>query len=141
MMKGDFYEDKTAGGLFIQLFILERKNYKKILDLLESMYDKKLIFDWDTGDWLSTRLLTPMVEAGEQILVERICSWRKSVNIWKARASAIAFVWVKNLDDYSREVRDIANALIKRKDRHAKTAASWLLREFSKNNKEYVVKF
>jgi 3-methyladenine DNA glycosylase AlkD len=141
MMKGKFYEDKIAGGLFIQLFVMEKNNHKKILNTMETIYNHKLISDWDTGDWLSTRVLTPIIESGEPDLAARVSHWRNSDYIWKARASAVTFIWVKNLNNYSREIKDIVSALIKRKDLHAKTAASWLLREFSRSNKDYVVKF
>ncbi len=134
-------EEKISGGLLIQLFILESKNFIPILYLLENLYDKKKIYDWNTSDWLCTRLLTPMIDKRDQVCIQRITSFKDSSYLYQARASAVSFVKVKDKKKYQKEIEDITNTLIKQREQYIINAVSWLLREYSKDNKEFVFKF
>ena len=136
-----FAEDKLAGILFIQLFLLKRENYKSIVFLIEELFDDKKIFDWNTCDWMCVRLLTPIIDNKEIECVKIIISWKNSAFLWKARASAVSFAQVKEKKFYMKIIDEINKSLIKRDERFAKTSVVWLLREISRNDKIYVEKF
>jgi len=136
-----FTEDKLAGILFIQLYLLKRENYKSIVLLIEKLFDDKKIFDWNTCDWMCVRLLTPIIEIKDTECVKIITSWKDSEFLWKARASAVSFAQVKEKKDCMKVIDEINKTLIIREERFAKTSVGWLLREISKNDKIYVETF
>lgn len=69
-----------------------------------------------------------MINKGDQVCIKRITSLKDSKYLYKARTSAVSFVKVKDKIKYQKEIEDIINAV------------SWLLREYSKDNKEFVFK-
>jgi len=133
-----YTEDKLAGILFIQLFLLKRENHKSIVLLIERLFDDKKIFDWNTCDWMCVRLLTPIIENKDTECVKIISSWKDSEFLWKARASAVSFAQVKEKTDYMNVINEINKTLIIREERFAKTSVGWLLREISKTDTIYV---
>ncbi len=136
-----FAEDKLAGILFIQLFLLKAENYNSIVLLIEKLFDEEKIFDWNTCDWMCVRLLTPIVESGDVESVKIITSWKDATFLWKARASAVAFAQVKDKTMHMKAIDEINRTLIKRDERFGKTSVGWLLREISRNDKTYVKNF
>lgn len=136
-----FTEDKLAGILFIQLFLLSRENYKSIVFLIEELFAEEKIFDWNTCDWMCVRLLTPIIENKDVECVKIISSWKNSEFLWIARASAVSFAQVKEKKYYMKIIDEINKSLIKRDERFAKTSVGWLLREIAREDKIYVEKF
>ncbi len=136
-----FAEDKLAGILFVQLFLLKRENYKSIVLLIQELFDEEKIFDWNTCDWMCVRLLTPIVESNDVESVKIISSWKDAEFLWKARASAVAFAQVKEKSKHMKAIDEINRTLIKRNERFGKTSVGWLLREISRDDKTYVEKF
>jgi len=140
-IKGKYTEDKLTGILIIQLFLLIESNYKIIVPRLGEIFDDKLIFDWNTIDWLCVRLLTPIIDNDDNECIEIISSWKDAEYFWKARASAVAFTQIKDILKYLDILIGINNVLIRREERFSKTAVGWTLREISKNDNDYVVNF
>ena len=140
-MARDFAEDKLAGILFIQLFLLKSKNYKSIVLLIEELFDEEKIFDWNTCDWMCVRLLTPIVESTDVETIKIIISWKDAEFLWKARASAVAFAQAKNKTKHMKVIDEINRTLIKREERFGKTSVGWLLRELSRDDQTYVENF
>ena len=120
---------------------MKQQYYKSIIELISNLFDDKKIFDWNTCDWLCVRLLTPIIDNKDEESIEIIKSWMYSKYLWKARASAVSFAQVKNKNDHMDTIDDINKTLIKRDERFIKTSVGWLLREISKENKEYVLRF
>lgn len=140
-IRQDLAEEKLSGILFIQLFLIEPKNYFDILSCIENAFDNEHIFDWNTCDWLAVRILTPIVESDNYEAIDRIIAWKDAANYWKARASAVAFAQAKNLSKYLDEINSINAVLIKRTERFSKTAVGWTLREISKFDEKFVIDF
>ena len=141
LMVRTFAEDKLAGILFIQLFLLKRENYKSIVLLMQELFEEEKIFDWNTCDWMCVRLLTPIVESGDVESISIIISWKDAEFLWKARASAVAFAQVKDKTKHIKAIDAINRAVIKRDERFGKTSVGWLLREISRDDKTYVENF
>ncbi|NIT13613.1 MAG: hypothetical protein GTN99_05040, partial [Candidatus Dadabacteria bacterium] len=62
-------------------------------------------------------------------------------NLWQARASLVSFERVSQDLNYFSMIEKSCKKLIKRKERFAKTAVGWLLREISKQDEKYVKQF
>jgi len=105
LIKGRFAEEKLAAILYIQLFWLGKQKNSFLLNLISDWFDERYIFDWNTTDWLSVKVLTPMIDSQDPQVIWILKHWNKNPYLWKARASLVAFAQVKNLQEHSREVR------------------------------------
>jgi len=134
-------EDKLAGILLLQEFVIGKLNCEKLVCNVEDLFNRNYIFDRNTCDWLCVKILTPVVEKGRLVCVQQITNWRKSSNLWKARASAVSFAQAYNIHDHLDFVNEKNKTLIRREERFAKTAVAWVLREVSRLNPKYTLKF
>jgi len=141
LMKGHFAEQKLAAILYIQLFWLGKKKNSLILGLISDWFDERYIFDWNTTDWLCVRLITPMIDSGDPQVTWSLKRWNRDPYLWKARASLVPFAQAKSIRDHSTEIERFADMLIRRRERFAKTAVGWVLREYSKVDEEFVLNF
>lgn len=141
LMRGDLAEEKLAAILFVQLFWLERHRSRFLLDLISEWFDERYIHDWNTTDWLATKILAPLVDTGDELVIWTLKRWNRDSYLWKARASLVAFAQAKSLHRYPREVRVMSDILIRRPERFAKTAVGWVMREYSRIDKDYVNDF
>ena len=66
LMNSKIAEDKLASILLIQEHLNGRIAGNKIIQLAESFFKEKLIFDWNTCDWLCVRILSPVINAGNE---------------------------------------------------------------------------
>jgi 3-methyladenine DNA glycosylase AlkD len=141
LMRGRFAEEKLAAILYMQLFWLERMKGSFLVNLASDWFDERYIYDWNTTDWLCVRILTPLVDSGDPQVIWKLKQWNRDPYIWKARASLVAFAQTKYITQYSREIAQFSDILIRRNERFAKTAVGWVLREYSKHDPQYVLDF
>jgi len=134
-------EDKLTGILILQDFVAPKTKCEKMICNVEDVFNRNFIYDWNTCDWMSVKVLTPIVETGRLVCVQQITNWKGSSRLWKARASAVSFVQANNKEKYIDFIDQICHALIRRKERFAKTAVAWVLREYSKVDKNYTIQF
>ncbi len=141
LIKGHFAEEKLTAILYVQLFWLGKKKNTFILNLISDWFDDRYIYDWNTTDWICVRLITPMVDAGDDKVIWTLKRWNRDPYLWKARASLVPFAQADSLLDHSKVIKLFADMLIRRKERFAKTAVGWVLREYSKRDEEFVLSF
>ena len=134
-------EDKLAGILVIQLFIINYEKDNEVVKLVNRLFDKKLIFDWNTCDWLCVRILTPLIDNKHFDSILIIKQWKDKEYLWQARASLVSFAQAKSLKQHMDYIDKAASQLIKREERFIKTAVGWVLREISKFDMQYVKEF
>lgn len=136
-----YAEEKMVGILFLQLYLIEKMEYQKLLQNFEILFKKELIYDWNICDWFCVKVLGKMIEDNGKKCANRICQWHTANNVWQARCSVVAFVNLKNKKEYQSLIWKSSRKSIIRKERFAKTAVGWIMREFSKNDKNIVVDF
>lgn len=134
-------EDKLAGILYLQEYLIGITDPNMVLDQLEDVFDQEYIFDWNICDWCCVKVLGPLIEAHGETVAIRIASWSKAGYLWKARAGLVGFVYQTADVEFHPLVLDSASILIARPERFAKTAVGWVLRELSKTDPEAVVAF
>lgn len=140
LMSQEYTEDKLAAILYLQLF-WKGKNERQTIDLVSNWFDKRLITDWNVCDWLCIRILPPLLDNWtEQTLIE-LKKWNNNENLWKARASLVPFAQCKTIDQYENIIKEFSSKLIKRDERFCKTSVGWVLREYSKINSDFVIRF
>lgn len=141
LMQGSMAEEKLAAIITIQLFLLGKMKDKKIVEFISVLFTEKLIYDWNTCDWLCVKVLTPIIDKKDTTSINIIKGWYNKRYLWQARASLVSFVLAKTLKDHMDYIDLSANFLINRSERFAKTAVGWILREISKFDPVYIEDF
>ncbi|MBL7199317.1 MAG: DNA alkylation repair protein [Anaerolineae bacterium] len=67
-----------------------------------------------------------------------MAGWWSAENLWRARASLVAFVKVAEESAYYPVIGMSCQALIRRGERFAKTAVGWILPEISRRDEAFV---
>lgn len=140
LMSQEYTEDKLSAILYLQLF-WKGKNEIQTLDTISKWFDKNLIYDWNVCDWLCVRILTPMLDNSNEPILPELIKWNTDKNLWKARASLVPFAQCKTIDQYEDIIKEFSAVLIKREERFCKTSVGWVLREYSKINRDFVIAF
>jgi len=136
-----YTEDKLVGILFLQIYLYDKFDYKLLLSRFESIFNKKYIFDWNVCDWLCIRVLGAMIDIHGMPCAKEISKWNLAKNLWQARCSVVAFANLAKKNQYTSLLLESNKKLIMRKERFAKTAVGWILRELSKVNEQIVINF
>ena len=141
LIRGTYAEEKLAAVLYIQLFWLGKQKNSMILGLLTDCFDGHHIYDWNTTDWLCVKVLTPMVDSGEEEVIWTLKQWNRDPYLWKARASLVPFAQASGITRHRKVIAQFSDLLIRREERFAKTAVGWVLREYSKEDPGFVLDF
>ena len=141
LMRSELAEHKLAAILFMQLFWLGRQKNSFLLSLISDWFTDRYIHDWNTTDWLSVKVLTPLIDSGDEKVIWTLKRWNQDPYLWKARASLVPFALSKHIGDHSKTIVRFSDILIRREERFAKTAVGWVMREYSKLDEEFVLDF
>jgi 3-methyladenine DNA glycosylase AlkD len=138
---GTFTEDKLTGILYVQDYLIQKFDWKEILPHYEELYLKKLIFDWNVCDWFCVRILGPGIPLFGMPYATALAIWKDSPYLWQARSALVPFIKVADQNVYYPLIERIGSTLIQRKERFAKTAVGWVLRDISKYDSVFVSDF
>ena len=131
-------EDKLAGILYLQLYLVDRLPWERLLPQYAGIFERRLIFDWNTCDWFCVRVLGPtLVEHGEPF-ARALSAWKDADYLWQARAALVPFIKVTGDARFYPYVESISSTLIGRPERFAKTAVGWVLRDVSRHDQDLV---
>jgi 3-methyladenine DNA glycosylase AlkD len=140
LMKQEYTEDKLAAILYLEIN-WKKENQKMILEVISDWFDQHWINDWNVCDWLCVKVLTPVLEETPGLVIPLLKKWNKNQNPWKARASLVPFAQAKSIGNHREVLEQFATELIKREERFCKTAVGWVMREYSKIDKNFVEDF
>ena len=141
LMRGSYAEEKLAAILYVQLFWMEWMKAGFLMNLVSDWFDDRYIYDWNTTDWLCVKVLAPLVDSGDPEVIWKLKRWNRDPYLWKARASLVPFARAKSITRHSRTIQRLADTLIRRDERFAKTAVGWVLREYSRHDPDMVLSF
>jgi len=140
LIQNQYTEIKLAAILYIQLF-WQKTATNTTLKLISDWFDKEWISDWNVCDWLCVRIISPLIDTNPEITINELTNWNKELYLWKARASLVPFAQCKSLKAYNLVITQFSETLIKRPERFCKTAVGWVLREYSKIDRSFVISF
>ena len=123
-------EDKLAGIILIQKYLLRSAAPGAILEVAESLFEGGAFYDWSTTDWFCVRVLGPLVKKGGA--ATRIAGWKTSAILWQRRAAIVPFRAVKQDSAYDPLVQSTIATLVKKKARFIQTGVGWYLSDLSK---------
>jgi 3-methyladenine DNA glycosylase AlkD len=141
LMRGTYAEEKLAAILYVQLFWMEWMKAGFLMNLVSDWFDDRQIHDWNTTDWLCVKILAPLVDSGDPEVIWKLKHWNRDPYLWKARASLVPFARASDITRHGKVIERMADILIRREERFAKTAVGWVLREYSKSDVEFVLAF
>ena len=136
-----YAEEKLAGIFFLQMYLCEIVSWQILMNRFTGLFRKNLIYDWNVCDRFCTKVLRFLISKHGMLCAKAIAQWRNAENIWQARCSVVAFVGNTDNKEYQALILRSCLVLIKRKERFAKTAVGWIMREFSKKNEKLVTDF
>ena len=134
-------EDKLAGILFLQDYLYDRFPWETLLEKYAGLYDRGLIFDWNTCDWFCVRVLGPTIAKHGLPCASALGAWDAAENLWQARSAVVAFIPVTAESAYHPLIYTACSHLIRREERFAKTAVGWILHDLSKLDETTVRQF
>ena len=132
LIAGSFAEDKFAGTIYIQEFLLQEIAYETLLDKFNWLFQQGYFYDWSTTDWFCTRVLDPLILKNGMNAANIVASWQSSENLWQRRASIVAFRRASLQDEYHDLIKKIIATLVMEKERFIQTGIGWLLSDMSK---------
>jgi 3-methyladenine DNA glycosylase AlkD len=141
-------ESKIAGILYLQELLLPAGaiDWRANLPRFARLFDEAQIADWNTCDWFCVKLLGPLAQREGETCARAIAAWREADNLWRCRASAVAFVDLAKRGEepfpgFTEMLLASCAALVRRSERFAQTGAGWVLRELSRAEPEAVIAF
>ncbi len=141
LMEREQAEYKLAAILLYQIWYINEIDPETILFSLEKYYQKRLIADWNTGDWLCVRVLTPLLEQHSSVVLSHLDEWIQHAYVWKARAALVALCQARDITRFRQQLFKYCDILIRRPERFARTAAGWALRQYSRHDMAQVQDF
>ena len=140
LMEQVFTESKLASIIYLQLY-WKKAEGRIILELISEWFEHRWISDWNVCDWLCVRLISPLIDKDAENIIEELTIWNKDQYLWKARASLVPFAESRSISRHSKTILSFSELLIKREERFCKTAVGWVMRQYSKVDRELVTGF
>lgn len=151
LLMDSHHELKQAGGLTLH------HNIKTVVgsenQALDSflrvgkLLDKGAIADWATSDTISGRVLGAGLKkhTSSAALLKVLHEWSLSANLWKRRASAVAFVKVASPKyPFKKDILEICNSAVSGevgKERFVQLGVGWVVREVGVHDREAAINF
>lgn len=117
-------------------------------DLMElaAVFDDGHLADWNNVDWFAVKVLNRMVQQSGEPCARAISDWSTAANLWRRRASGVAFVSVaklgdRNFDGFTDMLLQVCDRTVRHRERFAQTGTGWVLRELAKAEPERVLAF
>ena len=125
-------EDKFAGILYMQKYLVRRLQPHRLLAVAEELFAAGAFFDWSTSDWFSVRVLGPLLRLGRTGAAERIAGWRTAEHLWQRRAAIVPFRAVVRDEWYHPFIETTVTALVGERERFIQTGIGWVVSDMAK---------
>ena len=129
-------EDKFAGILYMQKYLVRRLEPDRLLAAAEGLFAGGAFFDWSTSDWFSVRVLGPLIRRGGTGVAERIAGWRTAGDHWQRRAAIVPFRAVVRDEAYHPLIEGTIAVLAGERERFIQTGIGWVVSDMSKAHPE-----
>ena len=125
-------EDKFAGIVYIQKYLVRHVPADRILEAAEDLFAGGAFCNWATSDGFSARVLAPLIRRGGSEVAERIAGWRAAADLWQRRGSIVPFRAVVDDPSYHPLIAEVIAALVKEQERFIQTGIGWVVSDMAK---------
>lgn len=125
-------EDKFAGMVYIQKYLMRRVSAAQILEAAESLFAAGAFCNWATSDGFSMRVLGLLIRREGSGVAERIAGWHTAADLWQRRSSIVPFRAVVNDPSYHPLISTVIAALVKERERFIQTGIGWVVSDMAK---------
>ena len=132
LMRQRHAEDKFAGTVYMQKYLLRRMEPDPILTLAEQLFAEGAIFDWSTNDWICVRVLGPLLARHGMEAAARIAGWHNAPNLWQRRSAIVPFRAVVREERYHPLIGATIATLVRERERFIQTGIGWVISDLSK---------
>ncbi len=132
LIRESLAEDKFAGILYLQKYLVRRLAPDRLLAAAEGLFAEGAFFDWSTSDWFSVRVLAPLIRRGGMAPAERIAEWRTAGNLWQRRAAIVPFRAVVGDASFHPLIAATIAALAGERERFIQTGIGWVVSDLAK---------
>ena len=124
--KSAFFEQATIGDTIIELSVSEvNPAYFNLLDEAVDHFN-----NWASVDWLCLRVLQPLLMKYRAETLRLLKKWNLSDNMWKGRASVVAFVRkIGSSGEFTDSVLEFCDNLIWDKEDLVRKGVGWALKD------------
>lgn len=148
LLREPLAEDKLAAILYLEEILIPegQLEWPTVLHGIAAAFDDGFIADWNTCDWLCVKALSPLARQFGESCARGISDWRTAANLWRRRASGVAFVTMAkngevNFPGFTSMLLEVCASTVSYPERFAQTGTGWVLRELSIAERERVVEF
>lgn len=129
-------EDKFAGTLYIQRYLLRRVDAGAILSMAEDLFANRAFRDWSTTDWFAVRVLGPLIVRHGRDAATRIAAWHAADDLWQRRSAIVPFRAVVRDRAYHDLIEATIATLVEERERFIQTGIGWVVSDLSKVHPE-----
>lgn len=133
LIASNYTEDKFAGTIYIQKFLLGKINYQELLAQSNWFFAQGYFFDWSTTDWFCTRVLDSTIINYGLDAAQIVADWRYSPNLWQRRSAIVSFRHASSQAKYHDLIATIIEDLVIEQKRFIQTGIGWVLCDLSKS--------
>jgi len=136
--KSGFFEQATVGNA-----LLELNNESITPDSFDSL-DKVVgcFSNWASVDRLCLHVIQPLLLKYRAETLSLLKKWNRSENMWKRRASIVAFVWkIGSSGEFTDTVLEFCENLIWDKEDLVLKGVGWALRDSMNGDKDRIIKY
>lgn len=137
------YKEKIEEAVLAGNFVLQNNIY--CLGKTElSFFDKGLNYfgSWSTTDDFCIDVLQPVLLKHPKDTINLLKQWNRSKNIWKRRASVVAFVRkVGETGKFTNEALKLCNNLIWDEEDLVRKGVGWCLKDIMRGDKKSVIQY
>ncbi|HEY3324904.1 MAG TPA: DNA alkylation repair protein [Planctomycetota bacterium] len=137
LLSSEFSEEKQIAVIVLNRHLRTLPN--EFLTQLEPVFEAS-VCDWGTCDAIAGRVLRFLLTRSPAE-VKRVVSWSASKNLWRQRASAVAFVSEARHGRHNEQIITVCRRVVRNPERFAQLGAGWVLRELFLADRERVLSF
>lgn len=132
-------EDKFAGMVYIQKYLVRPVPADRILEAAEDLFARGAFCNWATSDGFSMRVLGPLIRRNGSGVAGRIAGWRTAADLWQRRSSIVPFRAVVGDSSYHPLIATVIAALVKERERFIQTGIGWIVSDMVKMHPDTAV--
>lgn len=137
LIKSRYSEDKFSGIIMIQKHLLDRIPTPELLKKIEALFRQGDFFCWSITDWVSTRVLDPLICQSDHSIAKRVASWCQAEDFWQRRASAVSFRGSVAIRSNRPLIEKMIRTLVMSNERFHQTGIGWLIASIAKHDHDW----